>query len=251
MNTNRRHMRIPSIGHAVQDDASKTTFSRAWLVTFTDLISLLLTFFVLLFSMSNVSADKWAYLSTTLSRSLKPVVVEQQPSPMTHQFNIPTIIEPDATNLDYLSTVFEELMSKDEVLAKSMVTRLDDRLIIGLPGDVMFEPSIAEITETAQQAVFALSSILRNIDNQIGVNGYASSFAGQASEKAQFTSDWELSIARAAAVANYLRRSGVSQNITAYGFANTRYTVQTDRPAVDHSAADRVDIVIFPSASKQ
>ena len=33
--------------------------SKAWLVTFTDMVSLVLTFFVLLFSMSSVKIDDW------------------------------------------------------------------------------------------------------------------------------------------------------------------------------------------------
>ena len=33
--------------------------SKAWMVIFTDMVSLLLTYFVMLFAMSNVKVDKW------------------------------------------------------------------------------------------------------------------------------------------------------------------------------------------------
>ncbi|MBT4888360.1 MAG: hypothetical protein HON65_02250 [Rhodospirillales bacterium] len=67
-----------------------------------------------------------------------------------------------------------------------------------------------------------------------------------------YTSDWELSIARAAAVSNYLRSSGVMQDITAYGFANSRYNEESENADIRQDLlAERVDIVIFPAASTQ
>ncbi len=238
----------------IQNDQQKKTLSRAWLITFTDLISLLLTFFVLLFSMSNVKTENWEYLTDTLSRSLHPVVKESKPVMNSSRFNVGTIAERDASNLDYLTSVIEELTSKVELLSNSRVERLDDRLIIAMPGNVMFGPQGASIIPAARDALFALSSILRNVDNRIGINGYSN--ATQSTEGG-YASNWELSIARAAAVSNYLRGSGVDQDITAYGFGNSRYNDDTDISGVtttDDSTrlmTDRVDIVVFPAASKQ
>ncbi len=227
----------------------KRSLNRAWLITFTDLISLMLTFFVLLFSMSSVKLDNWDMLTDTLSRSLRPVIQEAPPLFKASRFNISTLVERDAENLDYLASVIEELTSKDELLANSTLTRLDDRLIVGLPGQAMFEEANAVMNGPAQAAIFELSSILRNVDNRIGVNGYS---ASNQDEGGAYTSDWELSIARAMAVSNYLGRSGVDQDITAYGFANSRYNGDSDTgDAGLAQIVERVDIVIFPSASKQ
>ena len=43
--------------------------SKAWMITFTDLVSLMLTFFVMLFAMSNVKIDKWESMIDVLSLS--------------------------------------------------------------------------------------------------------------------------------------------------------------------------------------
>ncbi len=63
------------------------------------------------------------------------------------------------------------------------------------------------------------------------------------------TSNWELSLARAAAVANALRRSGYTEDIIAYGYADSRFSQLPDLPADQRRALGRrVDIVVLPNA---
>ncbi len=51
----------------------KQKVSQAWLITFTDLTALMLTFFVLLFSMSEVRQGAWDAVVQSLSVKLNPV----------------------------------------------------------------------------------------------------------------------------------------------------------------------------------
>ena len=81
--------------------------STAWLVTFADMVSLVLTFFVLLFSMSNVKVDKWENMIDALSQSLNPTRVEVVVTP-TARHNIASVFFKRAINLDYLTSIFEE-----------------------------------------------------------------------------------------------------------------------------------------------
>ena len=61
--------------------------SAIWLLTFTDLVALLLTFFVMLFAMSNVKIDRWKEMIDTLSQSLNPARSEPTKVPSA-QYNI-------------------------------------------------------------------------------------------------------------------------------------------------------------------
>ena len=61
--------------------------SAMWLVTFTDLVALMLTFFVMLFSMTNVKVDRWDELTDALSRSLN-VVREKTTAIPAAEYNI-------------------------------------------------------------------------------------------------------------------------------------------------------------------
>ncbi len=219
--------------------------SKAWMVTFTDLVSLMLTFFVMLFAMSNVEVDKWDSLIDALSQSLNAsganaVVVSSA------EYNVATIVRKQAINLDYLASVLEKTVAEDEVLAHSRIMRLEDRLVIALPVDLLFTPARADLSEKAREAVFNLGGVLRNIGNQIGINGHTDPVLVTGGA---YASNWELSLARAAAVANALRRSGYAEDIVAYGFADSRFSQLPDLPTDQrHALGRRVDIVVLPNA---
>ncbi len=217
----------------------------AWMVTFTDLVSLMLTFFVLLFSMSNVKMDEWNAMIDTLTQTLNPSKLTTVAA-ATSKFNVGTIFRKRAINLDYLSTVLEETMTQDALLSQSQLMMLDDRLIIALPGDLLFSTGRAVMPDEAKSALFTLGSVLRNIGNQIGVNGHTD--PRPPAKGSDFTSNWELSLARAAAVSNTIRRSGYTEEIFAFGYAASRYS---QLPKIEEEKrlqlARRVDIVVFPT----
>ena len=216
--------------------------SAIWLLTFTDLVALLLTFFVMLFAMSNVKIDRWKEMIDTLSQSLNPARSEPTKVPSA-QYNISSVFRKRAINLDYLTAVLNQKIERSEVLKNSLIVTLEDRLIISLPGARLFAAKSAAFNQNASAALFDLGGVLRHIDNQIGVNGY--------SEEANvgetiYKSDWELSLARAVAVANELKRAGYSDQIVTFGFGNS-HSSKLSGLAEDHGRllSRRVDIVIL------
>lgn len=225
--------------------AEEQAAERAWLVTFTDLVSLMLTFFVLLFSMSNVKVGEWQNIIDSLSRSLRPVP-EKVVKAQTATFNIGTIFRRQAIDLNYLTSVIEEGIKGIDLLADTQVMLLEDRLVIALPGDLLFEPGRAEMTERAREAMFVFGGLLRNIGNEIGVNGHTDPTPPAGGE---YASNWELSTGRAAAVANALRAAGYEDDIIAFGYAASRFgELPKVAEAERRELARRVDIVVLPTA---
>jgi len=219
--------------------------TRMWLITFTDLVALMLTFFVMMFAMSSVKVAEWRSIIDSLSQSLRPTE-EKTPPAATSAFNIGTIFRKRASDLDYLTSVLGEAMAGDPLLSQSRLSRLEDRLIIGLPGDVVFAPGRAEPTEEGRQILFMLGGVLRNIGNRIGVNGHS---MDAAQVDGGHASDWELSMARAAAVANALRRSGYTDDIIAFGYGDGRRALLDEFPDdIRDALSRRVDIVVRPEA---
>jgi chemotaxis protein MotB len=218
-----------------------------WLITLADLVSLLLAFFVMLFAMSNVKLDEWRTLVDVLSRALNPSLDRSKAMPMM-PFNIGAVFRRQAVNLDYLASVLKEAVSRDPLLEKSVFMRLDDQLVIALPGDLLFEPGRAALTERAREGLFTLGGVLRNIGNQIAVNGHADPIPAGTGE---YASNWEMSLARAAAVANVLTRAGYPDNVMTRGYADTRYRQlpasmgEEERRAINR----RVDVVILPTVA--
>lgn len=221
--------------------------NRGWMVIFTDLVSLMLTFFVLMFSMSSVQVDRWKEMVDALSQTLNPAH-EKAETPPAAQYNIATLFRKRAVNLDYLGAVLGDMVTQDPVLARGHILGLEDRLIVALPGDGIFDPGGATLSERGRQALFVLGGMLRNVGNQIGVNGYTD---GTPPADGSYPSNWELSLARAVVVANSLKRSGYTDDIIAYGYADSRNGQLSDLPADQRVAlARRVDIVILPTVGE-
>jgi chemotaxis protein MotB len=231
-------------GAARSDDRS----TRVWLITFTDLVALMLTFFVMLFAMSSVKVSDWQNIIDSLSQTLRPS--EEKPVPATtSKFNIGTIFRKRAINLDYLSSVLNETVKGQPLISVGHILRLEDRLIISLPGDLLFEEGGATMTDSGRRSLFVLGGVLQNIGNQVGVNGHS---GPDSPPGGGYSSNWELSTARAAAVANTLKQSGYTDDIIAYGYADSRSTQIADRPEGANGAlARRIDIVIRPTAGDQ
>lgn len=221
--------------------------SRAWLVTFTDLTSLLLAFFVMLFAMSNIKVDKWSDMVSALSQSLTPSSTEDVTS-ATAPFNIGTVFRKRSVNLDYLTAVLEEALTDHPLLRSAQLLRLEDRLIIALSSDLLFPEGRASLSERADDALFNLGGVLRNIGNQIGVNGHSDP---SPPKDDGYASNWELSLARAIAVANSLKRSGYTDDIIAYGYSDSRYSQLPDLPGERRRGLGRrVDIMVMPTAGE-
>ena len=221
--------------------------SGSWLIIFTDLVSLMLTFFVLLFSMSSIKVDKWESITDSLSQSLSPTS-SKKIAAATAQFNIASIFRKRAINLDYLSALLREVVPKDPLLAQGKLISLEDRLIITLPGRILFAKGESQLKEKARESLFNLGGVLRNIGNEIGVNGHT---APGEIHGDNYESNWELSLARAIAVANELRRSGYTEMITSYGYADSLYSQLPKIPKDErHELSRRIDIVIRPTISE-
>ena len=228
-----------------QNRAQEHRASQMWMLTFTDLVSLMLTFFVMLFSMSNVKLDRWQNVVDSLSQTLSPEEVKT-PAESTSTHNIATVFRKRAINLDYLVSVLREKIDDDDLLDKTQFMRLEDRLVLALPGDLLFEGGRAVMTDRAREALFRLGSALTTIDNQLGVNGHSDP---SPVEGGDYASNWELSTARAAAVANALRRSGYDEPIVAFGYSDSRYDQLPPMSAEQRRLMGRrVDVVIFPTS---
>ena len=220
-----------------QDDTSV-----AWILIFTDMVALLLSFFVMLFSMSAVPVNEWETTIDILEEALN-LTSEEEKDP-TEDYNISSVLlERARTNVNYLLPIIEPKIKQDEIIKDSPIILLDDRIVISLSGDLLFASGKAELTKKARKALFNLGGVLRNIRNTIGVYGYSED---EKFDRDKYSSDWELSLARAVSVANELKRAGYMEEILSFGYGGAR-SFRLANISKDHrqSLSRRVDIVIM------
>lgn len=217
--------------------------SNAWMLTFADLLSLMLTFFVLLYAMSVMEEVKFKQIAKSLMQQLNPLNKIEDKFTQPAQKSITRFNTEIAVDLDYLYTILTEKINDVPELSGTRILRLDDRIVITLPSDRYFAAGDAYLTSDAKSAVFLLGEIVSTIGNSIDVNGHTDPAPTSGTS---YPSNWELSLARAATVAGALRRSGYLHPIHVFGYGESRYDeLPSNRTTAEKDAlARRVDIAI-------
>lgn len=214
----------------------------AWMMSFGDLVSLMLVFFVMLFSMSTLEVEEFEAIVSALAQQFNPAAELKRPKPSV-DLDIPKVASREAYDLSYLRALIEDKLAGNVLLADIQMHELHDRLVISLPADPMFEPGTARMTATAHDTLDKLGTVIRFLSNRIDVNGHTDP---DPVISPVFPSNWEFSLARAMSVANELRRAGFAEGAHSFGFADSRFSeISLDLPVQDrYRTARRIDIVI-------
>ncbi|MDJ0609916.1 MAG: flagellar motor protein MotB [Kiloniellales bacterium] len=192
--------------------------SQAWLVTFTDLIALMLTFMVLLFAMSKVEQRRWQNLVDALTQNLN-AVREMPAAAPTATLDVEDVETLPGFDLDYLSALLSQNLAADPLLSDVLLTRMEGRLVIALPSALLFESGSVQPSARAPEVLNALAGQLRYVGNKIEVAGHAD----PRPPGGGIPSNWELSLARARNVAFLLNAAGLEGRIVARGYGHSRF----------------------------
>lgn len=216
-----------------------------WLITYLDVITLILVLMVVMLAMSGPKDSKKAPETTQTQAAAAPEasattqtatvasIVPPVPLPVpVPQPEAPPPPAPKTLNgfpLDQLGGDIEVLMNEDAVRFR-------------ISSEILFESGAAALTGGGQPVLDRLIPLL-NADPSLRlvVEGHTD---GMPISSERFPSNWELSTARAASVARYLIERGVApQRVQASGFADTRPLAARDNP-VDRVHNRRVELTM-------
>lgn len=209
----------------------------SWLITFADLLSLLLTFFVLLFSMSTVQIEGWQAVVDTMSQQFnknRPKVELQLPETVNQ--NTATVTA--GLNLNYLRVLMERAVTGHAAFDGVRVYRRQDKVIISFPGDRLFEPLDTATTPGSDRPFRQLAGTLSQIRNGLRVESNAGP-SPVISNK--YRSRWELAMARGRVIAGILTEFGYTRPIIVLGRVERRLTSASGQAL---AAGPTIDIVI-------
>jgi chemotaxis protein MotB len=223
---------------------------RSWIVSFADLLSLLLSFMVMIFAMSSVERTRPREPIRTPGVDTLAETVnwpERELPTAAARFSTERARAARALDLDYLGAVLQTTLATDLLLGDIDIRRREDSLVLEMPGDLLFAPGEARLPEEVRPALDALARVLGNFPNRIGILGHAD--AEPVREGGDYPSNWELSLARALAVAEHLEQAGLGRPVTCYGLADTRYDALREMSESQRrSMARRVELVVYASA---
>ena len=213
-----KEQRQPGIGRfaGLQPSSSwrKGPSRTAWMITFTDLVALMLTFFVLLFSMSQIEQRKWQSIVQSLASNLS-AVQRLETAKIASDHQVAAELVPPGADLDYLEPILREHLASDPLLAGAAIDRAADGLNISFPNERLFAVSPAELSGRGEKVLYALGGVLRNLHNAIDVNSSISA------DDTIGERDWETALTRSVAVVRILTQSGFTGPIVARGVIAT------------------------------
>lgn len=224
--------------------------TRIWMVTFTDIMGLMLTFFVMLYAMSYPREDQWEHLTETIQSNFNKYYGQAQNRGFQESVSIDKIDYSRALDLHYLRALIGALIAKENNLGAVALINQRGSLILSLPQELLFNPGQATVKEEGGRSLYAIAEMLSRIKNRVEIVGHADP---RPVSSAEFPTNWDLSLARAAHVAAVLQDVGYSRPVIIRGQAAGRYD---DLPKglsedVKLGVSRRVDIVIMEDDGKR
>jgi chemotaxis protein MotB len=195
----------------------------AWAIPYGDLVTLLLAFFVVMYSISTVNEGKYRVVSDSLSAAFRgqpraplPVQVGETAAPETAP--APQAAE-DARDraLRQMAQLAESAVST--LIAQGLVdVQVGDGFVeIAIRSDLLFASGSAQLAVESQPVIRQLADVLGMFPNSIQVKGHTDNVP---IAKGAYPSNWELSAARSASVVHMLVEGGIDPRrlaVVAYG----------------------------------
>ncbi|SEA47764.1 chemotaxis protein MotB [Thalassobacillus cyri] len=243
-----------------------------WMVTYSDLMTLILVFFILLFSMSQIDLVKFEAISESFRNRM---IFDFYPSPVemdnptektdpeengeqSNEFENPTnevnTTEHDAEDdhsqkeheLDQLVEEVDTFLDNNQLNDVISANRTDRGVVLVLQEQLLFESAEAEVLESGKPFLSKVGTLLKNIPNDITVEGHTDD---RPISTFRYPSNWELSGARASSVIRYIigETSLERERFSAVAYGDTRPAAPNDSPE-NWGKNRRVEIVILDPA---
>ncbi|WP_319778879.1 flagellar motor protein MotB [Maridesulfovibrio sp.] len=217
-----------------EDDADEDD-SNEWITTFADLSMLLLVFFILLYSMSEIDAKKFDMTFQSVSKSISGKMQKIATSKVSRE-EAGAILNQVVTRRQIIKAqrkVFEDVkyLQTTKGVEGIMSAKFEDgKIIIKLPSDVLFDAGKVQLSKKGQAAVKALKNFfITHPDQYINIKGYTDDT--QPGTKSRLKDNWEISSLRAVNVLRYLMKMGIKPNrLTATGLGEMDPLVPNNSP---------------------
>lgn len=253
-----------------------------WLVTYADMVTLLMVLFIVMFAMSQVDQKKFNALKsglaagfgqstsvldgsssileepgTSIAAPVAPDPLAADLPPKQQAAVAATVAKYDklrserkqataATEADRLTGVRKRLMAAlaKKGLADDVRATVDERgLVVSLTSrHIVFEPNVADLSARGRDVVDTLAPVLRDLHEPLSIDGHTNQVKVRPK---YFATDWELSAARAVRVLRYLNEAHRIPNsrMTATAFGHERPMIDPSKPG-SQRINKRVDIVV-------
>jgi chemotaxis protein MotB len=233
-----------------------------WLLTYSDMITLLLALFIILFAISTINAKKFLAFKMGITQSFNNVVqqtshdgilptqdaLSAQPTITTSMTStLPKSASTTKTAHSDLTKIQAELSQQLAAVGLSSVTsvsRTEQGVVVEIFADkAYFANDRATLQPLGDKVIDTIGAVLRTVPNHVEVQGYTDNVPITGGP---YVSNWELSGARAAAAVVRLETVDkiTANRLSAVGFGTT-HPVASNATAAGRAQNRRIDVVVL------
>ena len=212
-----------------------------WVMTYADMMSLLLTFFVLIVSFSSLQQSKFKQAAQSLQEAFG--IFQHQESII--EFQNP--MYPDRYNETENADVYYEMQELEQVILESGLDReveiqlQENGVMFRIQAPFLFGSGLAELRDEPQNVLNELSVLFKKFPYLIRIEGHTDSIPINSE---RYPSNWELSSARAVTVARYFQGLGLPpERIAATGYGEY-HPIEDNSSAQGRQKNRRVEIFL-------
>jgi len=225
----------------------------SWLTTYGDMVTLILTFFILLYSFSTIDVIKFRKMMFSFKDAIGVMkggkTFEEQKATSSGQ-SIESAGEPRRSTQDIIQVAQKvQAVLKEEGLESNVTVTVNQRgVVVSLAEGLLFRQGEYEVRPAGKRVLMVLAKIIKELPNNISVEGHADSVPIRSS--GIIKDNWTLSVLRAARIVEFFEKNaGISpKRLQAVGYGNSRPIVPNDTE-LHRSMNRRADIVFLSESS--
>jgi chemotaxis protein MotB len=186
--------------HGLRNEPAGGQARTLWLYTLSDLMSLLLCFFVLLFSMSQVESGRWEQIFGVAVRDEAAMTAEERADKEAAR-NAAALS--DARDANYLQALMTERLAHLSLGVPVAISRAPDGVLLTMPADALFATGAARDTAALAKQMAPLAGLLASIPNALSVV--------LSSPRSPMPEAWRATLARGQAFVDALGHAGLDR----------------------------------------
>ncbi|MDV4149695.1 OmpA family protein [Clostridium sp. AL.422] len=229
-----------------------------WMATYADTVTLLLTFFVLLYSMATVDSEKTKSISNAFTSMMSGDSGDSIMQYNLYNGEVPLIGGENEEAIDGGKELTEGEKLYNSIKSfvvqndlQDVVEIIDDErgVAMQLRDNILFETSSSDLREESKDILRKLSTIISKMDNPVLIEGHTDN---RAIKTSRFPSNWELSADRAVNVVRYFVEimGQDPRRFSAIGYGEFKPVASNDTYE-DMAKNRRVDILIVTADKEE
>ena len=218
-----------------------------WMLTYGDVMTLLLTFFVLLLSFSSIQEAKFKEAMNALQEALGVMISEESvldhPLPPEETEQVEEMQEVESQMAELIEIVKEAQLGEE-----IDVIPTEQGYAIRISSPVLFDLASADIKPVGAEMLRELGKYLSEHDYPVKVEGHTDNIP---IHNAKYPSNWELSTARSLSVLRLLNSQDVAATrLSAAGYGEFKPLLPNDSPE-NRQVNRRVEIYVQVKSSEE